>query len=108
MIQSLRRTLHEGVRFDDARVTSLDCMSYPILRFEEVPDSIEVVLVNNRPEHPCYGAGKPSTNRAEAVIGNAVFDATGVRLRQTPFRPGRVKAVISSWGVDRRFMPGRP
>ena len=95
VIQSLSRTLHEEVAFDNARVTSLDCQGYPILTFDEIPDSIDVVLVNNRPEYPSYGAGEPSTNPTAAVISNAVFDAVGVRLRQTPFRPERVKAAMS-------------
>lgn len=96
VIQSLSRTLHEEVTFDTAHVTSQDWQGYPILRFEDIPDSIEIVLVNNRPEYPSYGAGEPSTNPTAAVISNAVFDAIGVRLRQTPFRPERVKAAMSS------------
>ncbi|MGH7056312.1 MAG: molybdopterin cofactor-binding domain-containing protein [Acetobacteraceae bacterium] len=95
IIQSLSRTLHEEVTFDHAHVTSRDWYGYPILRFQEIPDAIDVVLVNNRPEYPCYGAGEPSTNPTAAVISNAVFDAIGVRLRQTPFRPERVKATLS-------------
>jgi nicotinate dehydrogenase subunit B len=95
VIQSLSRTLHEEVAFDAAHVTSRDWQGYPILRFEDIPDSIEIVMVNNRPEYPSYGAGEPSTNPTAAVISNAVFDAIGVRLRQTPFRPERVKAATS-------------
>ncbi|MGH7121472.1 MAG: molybdopterin cofactor-binding domain-containing protein [Acetobacteraceae bacterium] len=95
VIQSLSRTLHEEVTFDHAHVTSRDWYGYPILRFEEIPDTIDVVLVNNRSEYPYYGAGEPSTNPTAAVISNAVFDAIGVRLRQTPFRPERVKAAMS-------------
>ncbi len=96
VIQSLSRALFEEATFDGARVTSLDWRGYPILRFEDIPASIEIVLVNNRPEYPSYGAGEPSTNPTAAVISNAVFDAIGVRLRQTPFRPERVKAAMSS------------
>jgi nicotinate dehydrogenase subunit B len=95
VIQSLSRTLHEEVTFDYAHVTSRDWQGYPILRFSEIPDRIDIVLVNNTPEYPSYGAGEPSTNPTAAVIGNAVFDAVGVRLRQTPFRPDRVKAAMS-------------
>jgi CO/xanthine dehydrogenase Mo-binding subunit len=95
VVQSLSRTLHEEVTFDTAHVTSRDWQGYPILRFEDIPDQIDIVLVNNRPEYPSYGAGEPSTNPTAAVIGNAVFDAIGVRLRQTPFRPERVKAALS-------------
>jgi CO/xanthine dehydrogenase Mo-binding subunit len=95
VVQSLSRTLREEVTFDRAHVTSRDWQGYPILRFSEIPDRIDVVMVNNRPEYLSYGAGEPSTNPTAAAIGNAVFDAIGVRLRQTPFRPERVKAAMS-------------
>ena len=95
VIQSLSRTLYEEVTFDRAHVTSRDWMSYPILRFQDIPDRIDVVMVNNRPEYPSWGAGEPSTCPTAAVISNAVYDAIGVRLRQTPFRPERVKAMLS-------------
>jgi CO/xanthine dehydrogenase Mo-binding subunit len=95
VIQSLSRTLHEEVTFDTAHVTSRDWVGYPILRFEEIPDHIDIVLVNNRPDQPSTGGGEPSTCPTAAVIGNAVYDAIGVRLRQTPFRPERVKAAMS-------------
>jgi nicotinate dehydrogenase subunit B len=95
VIQSLSRTLHEEVTFDTAHVTSQDWEGYPILRFEDLPERIDIVLVNDTPEYPSTGAGEPSTNPTAAVIGNAVFDAVGVRLRQTPFRPDRVKAAMS-------------
>lgn len=95
IIQSLSRTLHEEVTFDTAHVTSRDWVGYPILRFEEIPDRIDIVLVNNRPDQPSTGGGEPSTCPTAAVIGNAVFDAIGVRLRQTPFRPERVKAAMA-------------
>jgi CO/xanthine dehydrogenase Mo-binding subunit len=95
VIQSLSRTLHEEVTFDTAHVTSRDWIGYPILRFEEIPDRIDIVLVNNRPDQPSTGGGEPSTCPTAAVISNAVFDAVGVRLRQTPFRPERVKAAMT-------------
>lgn len=95
VIQSVSRTLFEEVAFDRSHVTSRDWRGYPILRFQEIPDRIDIVLVNNLPEYPSYGGGEPSTCPTAAVISNAVFDATGMRLRQTPFRPGRVKTTIS-------------
>ena len=94
VIQSISRTLHEEIAFDRSHVTSRDWKGYPILRFEEVPDRIDTVIVNNLPKYKSLGAGEPSTCPTSAVISNAVFDATGVRLRRTPFRPDRVKAVI--------------
>ncbi len=95
VIQSLSRTLHEEVTFDTAHVTSRDWVGYPILRFEEIPDRIDIVLVNNTPDQPSTGGGEPSTCPTGAVISNAVYDAIGVRLRQTPFRPARVKAAMT-------------
>ena len=95
IIQSISRTLHEEVTFDRAHVTSRDWFGYPILRFQEIPDSIDIVFVNNTPEYPSYGGGEPATCPTAAVISNAVFDAIGVRLRQSPFRPERVKATIA-------------
>jgi nicotinate dehydrogenase subunit B len=94
VIQSLSRTLHEEVTFDQAHVTSQDWNGYPILTFNEIPDTIEIVIVNNTPAYESHGAGEPSTCPTAAVISNAVFDATGVRLRQTPFRPDRVKQAM--------------
>lgn len=95
VIQSLSRTLHEEVTFDTAHVTSRDWVGYPILRFEEIPDRIDIVLVNNKPDQPSTGGGEPSTCPTAAVISNAVYDAIGVRLRETPFRPHRVKAAMA-------------
>ncbi len=95
VIQSISRTLHEEVMFDRAHVTSRDWRAYPILRFDEIPDSIDIVLVNNGPDYPPNGAGEPSTCPTAAVISNAIFDAIGVRLRRTPFRPERVKATMA-------------
>jgi CO/xanthine dehydrogenase Mo-binding subunit len=94
IIQSVSRTLHEEVTFDHAHVTSRDWTSYPILRFHEIPDSIDIVLVNNDPKSKSTGGGEPSTCPTAAVISNAVYDAVGVRLHQTPFRPERVKAAM--------------
>ena len=95
VIQSMSRTLHEEITFDRAHVTSRDWASYPILRFNEIPDSIEMVFVNNTARYPSNGGGEPSTCPTAAAISNAVYDATGVRLRQTPFRPERVKAALA-------------
>jgi len=93
IMQTLSRTLHEEVKFDRSRVTSLDWSSYPILRFPEAP-AIEVALLDH-PELPLYGAGEASTAPVAAALGNAVFDATGVRLRTVPFTPERVKAALA-------------
>jgi CO/xanthine dehydrogenase Mo-binding subunit len=96
VIQSISRSLHEEVTFDTARVTSLDWVGYPILKFSEIPDSIEIVLVNPGAEYPAFGGGEPSTCPTAAVISNAVYDATGIRLRETPFQADRMKAMLTS------------
>jgi CO/xanthine dehydrogenase Mo-binding subunit len=93
IVQTLSRTLHEEVQFDRSRVTSVDWASYPILTLPETP-SIEVVLIS-RPEQPLWGAGEAAAVPVAAALGNAVFDATGVRLRRVPFTSTRVKAALS-------------
>ena len=90
IVQTLSRALHEEVKFDRSRVTSVDWASYPILTFPEMP-AIEVALID-RPTLPPLGAGEASTAPVAAALGNAVFDATGLRLRAVPFTPARVKA----------------
>jgi CO/xanthine dehydrogenase Mo-binding subunit len=86
--QTLSRALHEEVQFDASRVTSVDWASYPILRFPEVP-AIEVILIERR-DQPLWGAGEAAAVPVAAALGNAVFDATGVRLRRVPLTPRRV------------------
>jgi CO/xanthine dehydrogenase Mo-binding subunit len=93
-IQSLSRTLKEEVLFDEWRIKSVDWDSYPILTFSEVPE-VEIVLIN-RPDQPAVGAGEPATITTAAAVANAVYDATGARLRQIPFTPERVKAALQS------------
>jgi nicotinate dehydrogenase subunit B len=92
VIQSLSRALKEEVQFDEFRITSVDWRTYPILMFSEVPE-VEIVLIN-RPDQPAVGAGEPSTVTTAAAVANAIFDATGVRLRQIPFTPERVRAAL--------------
>jgi CO/xanthine dehydrogenase Mo-binding subunit len=87
LIQAMSRARHEAVRFDASRVLSVDWLTYPIVDMSEVPDAIDIVLVNNRPEARSRGAGEPSTRPVAAAIANAIFDATGVRLRRCPLSP---------------------
>ncbi len=98
IIQTLSRTLYEEVAFDRHRVTSVDWASYPILPFPEVP-RIEIELIDRPGERP-LGAGEPSSAPVAAALANAVFDATGVRLRTVPFRAERVKAALVRRGVS--------
>lgn len=90
IVQTISRTLMEEVKFDRQHVTSLDWASYPILRFPDVPH-IHLSLLN-RPELPSLGAGEMAPTVVPAAISNAVFDATGIRLRSVPFLPVKVLA----------------
>jgi nicotinate dehydrogenase subunit B len=94
IVQGISRTLWEEVQFDRNAVTSVDWMSYPILDITETPETIDVVLINH-PELPPTGAGEPSIRPVAAAIANAIFDATGVRIRRVPFSPDRVRAALS-------------
>ncbi|HEY7382289.1 MAG TPA: molybdopterin cofactor-binding domain-containing protein [Beijerinckiaceae bacterium] len=95
IVQGLSRTLWEEVQFDNKSVTSVDWMTYPILDIMETPAEIDVVLID-RPDVAPTGAGEPSMRPLTAAIANAVFDATGVRIRRVPFSPERVKAAFSA------------
>ncbi len=97
VIQSTSRALMEEVRFGPSGVTSVDWVTYPILRAPDVPDSVETVLINH-PELPPAGAGEPATVTTAPAIANAIFDATGARLRTVPFTPVRVKAALQLRG----------
>ncbi len=94
ILQTLSRALHEEIVFDRERVTTVDWATYPILTFPEVP-AIETELIQ-RVNEPPLGVGEPSSAPVVAALANAVFDATGVRLRTVPFRPDRVKAALAS------------
>ncbi|HVX99390.1 MAG TPA: molybdopterin cofactor-binding domain-containing protein [Pseudorhodoplanes sp.] len=92
ILQTLSRTLFEDVQFDRSRVTSVDWSSYPILTFADVP-KLDIDLIQ-RVNEPPLGAGEAATAPVAAALANAVFDATGVRLRSVPFTPERVKAAL--------------
>ena len=94
IVQGVSRTLWEEVTFDRNAVTSVDWVSYPILDITETPGQVDVVLINH-PELPPTGVGEPSIRPVAAAIANAIFDATGVRIRRVPFSPDRVKAALS-------------
>jgi CO/xanthine dehydrogenase Mo-binding subunit len=99
LLHGVSRSLYEEVSFDNEKVTSVDWMTSPTLTHADVPERIDVVLVNgdpnpNRPDLPHYGAGETMLKPTMAAIANAVFDATGVRLRRVPFRAPRVLAAL--------------
>ncbi len=91
-IQTVSRTLMEAVRWDRREVLSRDWASYPILRHDQVP-RVEVDLID-RPDQPTLAVGEPTPCAIPAAIANAVFDATGARLREVPLTPDRVKAAL--------------
>ncbi len=91
VVQALSRALHEEILFDNRKVLSVDWETYPILDYTERPEAIDVVLIN-RQNIPPNGAGEGSMRPIVAALANAIHDATGVRLRQGPFTPDRLKA----------------
>jgi nicotinate dehydrogenase subunit B len=92
ILQTLSRALMEEVKFDRSRVTSVDWSSYPILRFPDVP-KLDIALVD-RPTEPPLGAGEAACTTVAAALANAIFDATGARLRTVPFTPARVRTTL--------------
>jgi CO/xanthine dehydrogenase Mo-binding subunit len=93
LIQSMSRALKEEVRFDRRNVTSEDWRTYPVARSVDIPPTVDVVLLD-RPDLPPGGAGEPSSRATAAAIANAVFDATGARVREAPLTPARVTAAL--------------
>src|SRR5439155_13593589 len=93
IIQSLSWTLFEAVTTDRTRITSADWGGYPILRFSSVPDRVEVHLIS-RLGLPFLGTGESAQGPTGAALANAVADATGVRIREIPFTPQRVRAAV--------------
>jgi CO/xanthine dehydrogenase Mo-binding subunit len=90
-VQSASWTLKEAVGFDRAGVTSRDWASYPILTFSELPEIETVVL--DRPGEPFLGAGEATQGPTAAAVANAVADAVGLRVRDLPLTPARLRAV---------------
>lgn len=93
VIQTVSRTLMEEVKWNGNQVTSVDWASYPILKFPDVPRVVTTLI--DRPGQPVWGAGEQAPTTVPAAIANAVYDATGVRLRTIPFTPASVKLAMS-------------
>jgi CO/xanthine dehydrogenase Mo-binding subunit len=91
VVQGLSRSIHEEVQFDRRSVKSVDWLTYPIVDITEAPPVIDVVLLNH-PEAIATGAGEATMRPLAAAINNAIFEATGTRLRRAPLTPGRIKA----------------
>ncbi len=103
MLHALSRALYEEVKFDTEKVTSVDWITHPSLTHRDTPERIDVVLVNgdpnpHRPDLPPYGAGETACKPMIAAVANAIFDATGVRMRRVPFRAANVLAALKKAG----------
>jgi nicotinate dehydrogenase subunit B len=95
ILQSTSWTLYEAVTFDDTRITSIDWQTYPILRFNAVPEKVEVHIIN-RPGLPFLGSGETGQGPAAASIANAIANATGKRLRDLPLTRKKIKDAIDA------------
>ncbi|WP_213740302.1 molybdopterin cofactor-binding domain-containing protein [Bradyrhizobium sp. dw_411] len=93
IMQSMSWTLYEAVTFNDTRITSIDWQTYPIVRFDAVPQSIEVHIID-RPGLPYLGAGETGQGPAAASVANAVANAAGKRLRDLPLNRKKIKDAI--------------
>jgi nicotinate dehydrogenase subunit B len=91
ILQGMSRALGEEVTWDDKKVTSVDWRTFRSLTLGSEVPAVETVLIN-RPDEEAAGAGETAITLVAAAIGNAIFDATGARVRQVPFTPERVKA----------------
>ena len=94
VLQTVSRTLMETVTWNRDKVTSVDWASYPIMRHTQAP-RVEVALID-RPGTVAWGAGEPMACAIPAAIANAVFDATGARLRSVPLTPDKVRAALAA------------
>jgi CO/xanthine dehydrogenase Mo-binding subunit len=104
VLHGLSRALYEEVTFDAEKITSVDWRTSPTLTHTDTPAQIDVVLVNgdpnqNRPDLPHYGAGEAALKPMIAAVANAIYDATGVRMRRAPFKPARVVAALKASAV---------
>ncbi len=95
LMQSLSRATKEEVKFDRSSVTSVDWVSYPVAMSSDVPDQVDIVLLNHT-DMPPGGAGEAASRPTAAALANAIFDATGARVRQAPLTPARVKAALAA------------
>lgn len=94
LVMASSRSIFEEVMFEPDQVTSVDWATYPIIETPDVPEQIDVVLLNH-PNQRATGAGEAATRPVSAAIANAVYDATGRRVRRGPLNPAHVKAALA-------------
>jgi CO/xanthine dehydrogenase Mo-binding subunit len=97
VIHGISRALWEQVTWNGSTITSRDWVTYPILRFKDAP-KIDIVLLPHQ-DQPADGAGEPGHSGIPAALANAFTDATGVRIRQLPLTPRRVRAALKAAGL---------
>jgi nicotinate dehydrogenase subunit B len=93
IIQSMSWTLFEAVKYDATRITSIDWSTYPIARFADIPDRVDVHVID-RPGEPFLGTGEAAQGPTAAAIANAIADAGNVRLRDLPLTREKIKAAL--------------
>jgi len=94
-LQGMSRALLEEVRWDNHTILSTDWSRFPVVRFGDPLPKVESVLLH-RPDMPHMGAGETIITLSAAAIANAIFDATGARIREVPFTPARVLAALAA------------
>jgi CO/xanthine dehydrogenase Mo-binding subunit len=92
IVQGVSRALHENTSFSSARQTSVDWVTYPILRFKDTPTVTTVTMPNIGAVH---GSGEPGSVPMPAAVANAFFDATGVRAFQYPMTSGYIRQILA-------------
>jgi CO/xanthine dehydrogenase Mo-binding subunit len=91
----MSRALREEVRWNGQSIMSANWRSYPVYQFGEPLPVVETVLID-RPHEEYMGAGETTITIVAAAIANAIYDATGARIRQIPLTPDRVLAALRS------------
>ena len=97
-VMTTSRILNEQIRFNTKRVTSLDWVTYPILRFADSP-TVQAVTVQSMNEVAC-GGGEAPVGACIGAIANAFFDATGTRVHEAPMAPATVRATLKAAGIS--------
>ena len=95
IVQATSRTLWEEVKFDNKTVTSVDWRTYPILDMTQAPEQVDIVHDQSSGNRAVRRRRSRRPGRCRRAIANAVFDATGVRIRRAPFSPDNVKSALS-------------